>query len=87
MANCSYNGTYRIIIHQKNLAPDFFDLKTGVAGDILQKFSTYNLKLAIVGDFRNVKSKSLNDFIFESNKYGRVNFVESKEDALKKLCR
>jgi len=39
MANCGYQGANRIIIHKKNLISDFFDLKTGIAGDILQKFS------------------------------------------------
>lgn len=47
MGNCTYNGSYHIIVHQKNLCPVFFDLKTRLAGDILQKFSNYNVKLAI----------------------------------------
>jgi hypothetical protein len=41
----------RIIIHERNLHADFFNLKTGLAGDILQKFSNYKVKLAIIGDF------------------------------------
>ena len=86
MVNCSYNGASCIILTAKSFSPDFFDLKTGIAGDILQKFSTYNFKLAIVGDFSDIKNKSLRDFIFESNKYGRINFVISKEEAIKKLC-
>jgi hypothetical protein len=37
MANCGYQGANRIIVHERNLTPAFFDLKTGVAGEILQK--------------------------------------------------
>ena len=33
------------------------------------------MPLIIVGDFSKYKSKSLNDFIFESNKGSQVNFV------------
>lgn len=85
MANCDYQGARRIIIHARNLTPDFFDLKTGIAGDILQKFSTYDVKLAIVGDQTKHASKSMQAFIHESNKTGRINFVNSVEEAREKL--
>ena len=81
MANSNYLGATGMIVHQKHLLPDFFDLKTGIAGEILQKFSTYNSRLAIIGDFDNTTSKSLRDFIYESNKIGRINFVSTLDDA------
>ncbi|MDO4771844.1 DUF4180 domain-containing protein, partial [Porphyromonas sp.] len=62
--------------------PDFFDLKTKIAGDILQKFSQYQMPLVIVGDFSKYKSKSLNDFIFECNKGKQINFVRDLGSAL-----
>ncbi|MBA3681323.1 MAG: DUF4180 domain-containing protein [Bacteroidetes bacterium] len=82
-----YQDMDRIIIHEINIIPAFFDLKTGMAGEILQKFSNYKMKLAIVGDLSKYNSKSLNDFIFESNKHGQINFVDSLEEALKKLAK
>ena len=85
LINCAYQGAEKIIIHANQLMPDFFDLKSGIAGEILQKVSTYQLRLAIVGDFSQYSSKSLRDFIFESNKVGRVNFVSSVEEAKTKL--
>lgn len=87
MANCSYQGTRSIIIYEKNIIPDFFDLKTGIAGEILQKFSNYNVKLAIIGDFTKYSSKSLNDFVYESNKHGRISFVNSIEEAKEKIIK
>jgi hypothetical protein len=87
MGDCNYQGTSKMIVHEKNLIPAFFDLKTGIAGEILQKFSTYQVQLAIVGDFSKYSSKSLTDFIFESNKLGRINFVDSLEEAKKKLIK
>ncbi|KPE52460.1 DUF4180 domain-containing protein [Chryseobacterium indologenes] len=80
-----YQGFDKVIIYEKNIAPDFFDLKTGIAGEILQKFSNYRMGLAIVGDFSPYESKSIRDFIFESNKTKHINFAETLEDALKKL--
>lgn len=87
MAEASYLNSNRIIIKEDQLTPSFFDLKSGIAGDILQKFSTYNVRLAIIGDFSKYTSKSLRDFIFESNKYGRINFVSTLEEAKNKLGR
>ncbi|QMW04255.1 DUF4180 domain-containing protein [Spirosoma foliorum] len=84
-ANLYYQGFDNVIIHNKSIAPDFFDLKTKVAGEILQTFSNFRIKLAIVGDFTTYASKSLNDFIFESNKMGRINFVSSIEEAVSKF--
>jgi hypothetical protein len=49
---------------------------------ILQKFSNYNLKLAIIGDFTTVKSSNLNDFIRENNKRTSINFVSSIDEAV-----
>lgn len=82
MADCSYQGAEKIIFYEKNLHPDFFDLKTKLAGDILQKFSNYRMSMAIIGDFSKYTSKSLRDFIYESNKGGRIRFVSSLEEAL-----
>lgn len=85
LGNLYYQGFDKIIIYEKNITPDFFDLKTGIAGEILQKFSNYRIPLAIIGDFEKYQSKSIKDFIFESNKSKHINFVNSLVDALNKL--
>ena len=77
-----YQGFDKVVLYEKNITPSFFDLKTRMAGEILQKFSNYKISLTIVGDFSKYKSKSLNDFIFESNKGSTVNFVSSIEEVL-----
>ncbi|WP_343608761.1 DUF4180 domain-containing protein [Chryseobacterium oranimense] len=80
-----YQGFDKLIIYEKNLTPEFFDLKTKIAGDILQKFSNYRVSLAIVGDFGKYESKSIRDFIFESNKTKHINFTGTLEDALNRI--
>ncbi|WP_257667951.1 DUF4180 domain-containing protein [Parapedobacter tibetensis] len=82
LGNLYYQGFDKIVIHEKNITPDFFDLKNGIAGEILQKFSTYRVRLAIVGDYSKYTSKSLNDFIYESNKGRQINFVASTTEAI-----
>jgi len=85
LGNLYYQGFEKVILHQKNIVPAFFDLRTGIAGEILQKFSNYQVRLAIVGDFGNVESKSLREFIRESNRGKLVSFVDSLEEAFERL--
>ena len=87
VGNLYFQGIEQVILYEKNIHPDFFDLKTGMAGEILQKFSTYSIRLAIVGDFSKYESKSLQDFIRESNKQGFINFVSSLSEAKNSLTR
>jgi len=75
MIDLYYQDFDKIIIHENNITPDFFDLKTGIAGELLQKFSNYRLRLVIVGDFSKYDSSSLRDFIYESNKGKQINFL------------
>jgi hypothetical protein len=78
-------GCDRIAIQKSSITEDFFVLSTGLAGEILQKFVTYHVKLAIVGDFSHYTSKPLRDFICESNKGSHVFFVGTEEEAIAKL--
>lgn len=82
VGNIYYQGFDKLVISEKNLTPDFFDLKNKLAGEILQKFSNYRVRLAIVGDFGKYESKSLRDFILESNKGKQINFVGILSDVL-----
>lgn len=78
-------GCNKLLIPKENICREFFDLKTGIAGEILQKFSNYGIKLAIVGDFSNVESKSLRDFIYECNNGSQVFFLPGQDEALERL--
>lgn len=78
-------GENRFIISKDNLIEDFFDLRTKIAGEILQKIINYRMKLAIIGDFSKYKSKSLRDFIYECNSGKDIFFVENESEALKLL--
>lgn len=80
-----YQECDSIILYEQNISPDFFDLKTGLAGEILQKFSNYRMRLAIVGDFSKYPGQSIKDFIFESNKGRHINFLSSVAEAKEKL--
>ncbi len=87
LADLYYQDFDKIIIYEKNITTDFFDLKTGIAGEILQKFSNFRVKLAIIGDFSKYTSKSIQDFIFESNKLGQIIFVTTAKEAIERFSK
>ncbi len=88
MATVQYEtGCDRIIINRSALSEDFFVLKTRLAGEILQKFINYRVKVAIVGDFSIYSSESLKDFIYECNKGKDIFFLSNEEEAIDKLSK
>ena len=79
-------GAAKLAIDKRLIAEDFFILSTGLAGEILQKFTNYHVKLAIYGDFSRYTSKPLRDFIYESNRGTGVFFVPTQEEAVRRLA-
>lgn len=75
----------RFVIDKNMICEDFFVLSTGMAGEILQKFMNYQVKMAVYGDYSHYTSKPLKDFIYESNHGKDFFFVSTKEEAIQKL--
>lgn len=86
MATIRYEtGCESIALNKSAIAEDFFNLSTRLAGEVLQKFVNYQVKFAIIGDFSHYTSKSLKDFIYESNRGKNVFFVSDEDQAINKL--
>ncbi|EUJ29364.1 DUF4180 domain-containing protein [Listeria cornellensis] len=75
---------HKIIVDKVAVLEEFFDLKTGLLGDAFQKLVTYQLRMAIVGDF-SMYSENFKDYMYESNKGSQVYFVATEEEAVDKL--
>lgn len=87
LASAQYHAkTGGIVLHAKDIDPRFFDLTSGMAGEVLQKVSNYGMAVAIVGGFEDVESRALRDFIRESNEYGQVVFVPDVATAVDRLA-
>lgn len=80
-------GTNKIIMDKRNISDEFFILSSGMAGEILQKFINYHIKIAIYGDYSGYTSIPLKDFIYESNKGKDVFFVSTLDEAVDMLTR
>jgi hypothetical protein len=71
-----------LVVPAERLGDGFFRLKTGIAGLVLQKFVTYGMRLAIVGDISQYvsESRALQDLVHECNQGGDVKFLTSIEE-------
>jgi len=60
----------------------FFTLRTGLAGEIMQKFVNYQLRLVIIGDLsRHLESSSaLRALVHESNRGQHIWFVADLDE-------
>ncbi|QBD81609.1 DUF4180 domain-containing protein [Ktedonosporobacter rubrisoli] len=84
-----YEGAKMVLIPVERLTEDFFKLKTGLAGQFIQKFVTYRLPLVILGDISQYveQSRALRDFVYESNKGDQVWFLPELEELNDRLSR
>jgi PadR family transcriptional regulator, regulatory protein AphA len=68
VAACGEAGTQRLLLHADNLTPEFFQLRTGVAGAILLKFSNYRIKVALLLRPEQVGDGKFKDWVLETNR-------------------
>ncbi|RNB56859.1 DUF4180 domain-containing protein [Brevibacillus gelatini] len=86
----SGNGNYLVVLRILRESDFLFAARRSgpyfamvVEGEILQKFVTYKAKLAIAGDFSVYTSKSLKDFIYESNNRNHIFFLPTEQQGLR----
>lgn len=82
-------GTRLIVAPASRLDDAFFELKTGIAGEALQKLVNYGMKFAVVGDISAhvAASTSLHDFVVECNRGRDVFFVADMAELEQRVAR
>ena len=75
LAEAGQRGVRRILLHAENLSPDFFELTTGLAGAVFQKFSNYSIRAALLVDPRKIRSRRFRELLFTSR--SRATFTGS----------
>lgn len=82
-------GAEVILVPVERLGDDFFQLKTRLAGQIIQKFVTYRRRLVILGDISGhmAQSRALKDFVSEANHGTHVWFLTDIQELNERLNR
>ncbi|WP_157254107.1 DUF4180 domain-containing protein [Nonomuraea typhae] len=77
LIGATYHGAEVVAVPAERLDARFFSLGTRFAGEIMQKFVSYRVRLAVVGDIeRHLEgSSALRALVEESNRGGQVWFV------------
>ncbi len=76
-----------IVVPLARLDPQFLELRSGIAGIFFQKLQNYGKRLVVLGDIATevAASKSLRDFVYETNRIGNHLFVPDREAMLARL--
>jgi len=84
IGEASFRGASWVVLPVGRLDEDFFSLRTGLAGAVVQKFATYRMGLAVVGDVSAyvAASTALGGLVREGNR-GRNLWFAPDADALR----
>ncbi|MEV6629338.1 DUF4180 domain-containing protein [Actinoplanes sp. NPDC051470] len=71
-----------VAIPAGRLDDSFFQLRSGLAGEIMQKFVNYHIRLAVLGDIgaHVAASDALRDLVRESNRGRHIWFVTDLDE-------
>jgi Domain of unknown function (DUF4180) len=74
-------GADGLLLTESDLAPEFFDLRSGIAGELFQKFTNYQIHLAIVVNNLEVYGERFGELAFEHRNHKLIRFFNSMETA------
>jgi uncharacterized protein DUF4180 len=63
------------------LAREFFDLRTGLAGELFQKCMNYGIRLAIILPDAEAYGERISELAYEHRSHNLIRFVGSKDEA------
>ena len=82
-------GAELVVVPVERLEGDFFQLKTRLAGQIVQKFVMYRRRLVILGDITGYEAQShaFKDFVYEANRGNHMWFLTTLQELDERLNR
>ena len=82
VVRCIEHGS-RVLLFDAGALPDaFFDLSTGVAGELVQKLVDYDVRMAAVVPDLAARSARFREFAREANARRQFRFFETREEAV-----
>lgn len=82
---CGETGTDLLLLREGNLSSDFFDLRTGLAGAVLLKWSNYRIRAAAVVSPERIGEGKFAEFVLETNRGQQFTVTSDVESAVRWL--
>jgi hypothetical protein len=74
-------GADGLILTEDNLAKEFFDLRSGLLGELFQKIVNYKLRVAIVLRDPEAYGERFSELVYEHKSHSMIRFVDSRDEA------
>ena len=87
LQECLNRRVDRVMLYSENLPDRFFDLSSGEAGAILQKFRNYNIRLAVVCSSSMQLSRRFGEMVEEERRGRNFGLFETRDSARQWLSR
>ena len=78
---CLSSGASALLLHERSVSPDFFRLRTGLAGAALNKFQMYHIKVALIVHDKSLLDGRFGEMAMESNKGNDFRVYDSVQAA------
>ena|SRR5215510_340333 len=75
-----------LILTESDMAQEFFDLRSGLAGELFQKCTNYNVRLAIVLPNPEAYGERISELAYEHKSHSMIRFLRSMDEAEAWLC-
>lgn len=81
LSMCYYHNASLILLDQDNLSDEFFNLRSGLAGEAMQKFANYKVQVAVLLPPDAVHNERFRELMYEMNQSNHFRFYDNREEA------
>ena len=81
IALCWEHDSRELMIHHEVFSEDFFQLKTKVAGNIIQKLTNYSIRVAAIVPMKTTQTGRFKEMASETNVGNHFRLFEYKKEA------
>jgi hypothetical protein len=81
IGECGGHRTRAVLIEEEHLPAEFFDLRSGLAGEVLQKLQNYQIRLAVVMADVPTRSGRFGELVREANRGSQFRFFATRAPA------
>jgi hypothetical protein len=78
---CWEQGAKRLMVHSVALSPAFFDLKSGIAGMLLQKLVNYQIKAVLIAADDKAYEGRFGEMVVEANEGKQFGCFRTRAEA------